>query len=782
MPWVLLFAAVIALNGWLRTAVLVPYLVEREPEYLLLLPSPLWLAVWFLATAAILIVVRRAIRQLTPILLLTLPLVAVALLASPLRRAAGPWLYLGFDLFWWLVASVVALIVIERRSSLSIPSRSRWGFQLALAVLLLASSLLASPRLRFQSVLVGDEPKYLRYLENWYRGQGMDVSRLGPIADLPPGESSHVTMNLARLGRALADESRDLTTDAAPGRASSQGGWFVDGKRGGVYQVHNPGISFLLFPGYLIDRTVSATQLWHPQFPTNLYGTGTIVLLLYLLWSLSTFRLLYSHTHHAALSWIIAAILFLSLPVAAFAYQYYPEVAAGLIVTLLVRYTTVAADRRELAAAGHGLLAGFLPWLHLRFAPLTVLAVVVFALTRRRDRPALASFGAGLVVPLAALALYDYHVTGSPMPWSLYALMPDAALFSAARAWRDFPAMWLDRTWGLIGHAPIYICALPGFWLLWRKSPRIAIVVVLSIAAIAVPAAGHGYTGAFTTPSRLIAAVLPLLALPMAETVLAYASSRAFVAAFALLGVISVQNGLTYNVHLIKSEASLHAATIGGWLFPLLLPDLEAPSRFTQPALLIWLAFVFGLLAFPMVTRAGASTSRLRSWTGVVATVVAAFAVMSAAIGAVTGARGRPDYTLNAGDARDRLIHFNLTEQPALAWSSTNGPVDVKTYFPNPEGTTFTLAVTPNDPVAGAPIELAVEVRRPGNRPGWGTASVAFGDGSSPVQVAIEGSAYARHTYALPGDYEISVELQLWGLPPRSEVQRIRVRAVPTSP
>ena len=32
MPWVLLLATVIALNGWLRTGCLVPHLVEREPE------------------------------------------------------------------------------------------------------------------------------------------------------------------------------------------------------------------------------------------------------------------------------------------------------------------------------------------------------------------------------------------------------------------------------------------------------------------------------------------------------------------------------------------------------------------------------------------------------------------------------------------------------------------------------------------------------------------------------------------------------------------------------
>jgi len=159
----------------------------------------------------------------------------------------------------------------------------------------------------------------------------------------------------------------------------------------------------------------------------------------------------------------------------------------------------------------------------------------------------------------------------------------------------------------------------------------------------------------------------------------------------------------------------------------------------------------------------------------VVATVVVVFAAMSAAIGAATGARGRPEYTLNGGDARDRLIHFALTAQPAFAWSSTNGRVDVKTYFPNPDGTTTSFSVEPKDPTAGAPIELAVDVRRPGNRPGWGTAFVAFGDGSPQVRLPIEGSAHARHTYAQAGDYTLKVDFQIWGLPSRSDAQRIHV-------
>jgi len=150
---------------------------------------------------------------------------------------------------------------------------------------------------------------------------------------------------------------------------------------------------------------------------------------------------------------------------------------------------------------------------------------------------------------------------------------------------------------------------------------------------------------------------------------------------------------------------------------------------------------------------------------------------MSAAIGAATGVRGRPEYTMNAGDARDRLIHLALTARPAFAWSSMNGRVDLKTYFPNPEGTTTSCSVEPKDPTAGAPIALAVDVRRPGNRPGWGTARVDFGDGSPPGTLAIEGAARIRHTYAQAGDYALTVDFQLWGLPLRSDAQRIHVSA-----
>ncbi len=199
------------------------------------------------------------------------------------------------------------------------------------------------------------------------------------------------------------------------------------------------------------------------------------------------------------------------------------------------------------------------------------------------------------------MAAYYYHVTGSAMPWALYSLMPDVALFSAARAWRDLPAFWFDRTWGLIAHAPVYLFALPGLWLMWRKNRGAALTVAFAVLAIAIPAAGHGYTGAFTTPLRLVAAVVPLLALPLADAAAAFAKIVWFRLALILSAVISIQTGLTYNAHLVKSEAFLHGATIGGWMFPLLLPDFDGANRLAQPMTLVWIAVTVGLLVYPVL-------------------------------------------------------------------------------------------------------------------------------------------------------------------------------------
>src|SRR5262249_60865157 len=111
---------------------------------------------------------------------------------------------------------------------------------------------------------------------------------------------------------------------------------------------------------------------------------------------LAVFRLLRAYTSRPVAAWAITIVIFLSVPLTAFAYQYYPEAPAGLAIALLASYALYSADVRRLPAFAYGLMAGGLPWLHLRFMPLAAGTFVAVALSRRRDRAAVGWVGGGV--------------------------------------------------------------------------------------------------------------------------------------------------------------------------------------------------------------------------------------------------------------------------------------------------------------------------------------------------------------------------------------------------
>ena len=167
---------------------------------------------------------------------------------------------------------------------------------------------------------------------------GTDIDNLGPIQQLPADYQPQILGNFRLAGEALSTIAADIASDARrlvglsaqprPGPASSSGDAFVVGKRGGVYQVHNPGLSLLLFPGYFLDR-FALTWTSHPfaQGPAHLYATNLVMLLLYLLWGAALFRRLAAHTGSQPVSCAMACTAVLSLPATAFAYRSYPEAA-----------------------------------------------------------------------------------------------------------------------------------------------------------------------------------------------------------------------------------------------------------------------------------------------------------------------------------------------------------------------------------------------------------------------------------------------------------------------
>lgn len=823
--WLVLLAALVALNGWLLSGAFGPLRDLPETDWVLVL-RPAWhLGIWWLASLTVLVAAHAAIAKRTfgaqsltsafawpcmrlwaPLLLLALPPLAMAMLATPLRMVAPPWLYLFVDLRWWLAGGVALLVALGFDAASGQPTAGRvvaWfgatrmrspgalWLEVSLVALLAVASLATSPRLRFQSAVLGDEPKYLRYLENWYRGRGFDIVGLVPISELPANHRSDVLGNLHQVTDALSWMAADLAADARrmagldapprPGPAKSEGGWFVEGKRGGVYQVHSPGFSLLLFPGYFVDRTIlNWTSTEHPQFPTNLFCTNGSVLILYLLWGVAVFRLLWAYTGRALMTWIMTCVVMLSLPSTAFSYQYYPEVAAGLAVALIVPYVLLSSDGRPGVATAYGVLVGYLPWLHVRFGLLTILAGLCLTITRRRVWPAVIWFWIGAALPLAALGAYHYHVTGNPMPWAVFALTREARPFGAWSAAYDLPSFWFDWSGGLPAHAPVYLLALPGLWLSWRRNHAVAAVLALFVLALAIPAAGHGWMGGGTTPLRLVAAVIPLLALPLADAIERYVGSRWFLVTLVVLGAISVQNGLTYNGHFDKGQPWLLGPTISGWLSPLLLPNFDVNDRLAHPFIWVWIVAAVVLVASPAlvrraVTRSTASAVTRRSWTAVTATVLIIFAALASITGASLGYTSRSRFMMEQAEVRDWLLLVHQIDGSGPGWSARRGPIEMATLFPNAGSTRLDLRIEPTDAMVQTPVGVSVGLAEQGGTRGWGTLRVDFGDGSPVSRLPVVGEVRTSHRYATAGEYGVTVDVTLPGGPPLRRTGLVRV-------
>src|SRR5262249_10140300 len=133
----------------------------------------------------------------------------------------------------------------------------RWLPEAAIAAIAIAWSVFGTPILRSDGATSGDEPKYVRYCETLYQGHGFEISQVKPLAELPPDFRSRLWRNVVQVVRMVPDEVGGLASDAAtyfhnPSHqfnvARHHDGGFLDGKDGGTYQVHNPGVSLLMLP------------------------------------------------------------------------------------------------------------------------------------------------------------------------------------------------------------------------------------------------------------------------------------------------------------------------------------------------------------------------------------------------------------------------------------------------------------------------------------------------------------------------------------------------------
>jgi hypothetical protein len=692
-----LLSVLIGTSVWFEQSTFVPFASERAISYVMCTPAVWRLLLEILLVAVILSGISLALEQtllvetysdrsrfsssllFTPLALVTANLLSAGLLSPALRARWSPVAYVGSSLYLLLWATALALVVRNVYFAASAPLRqsltSRWLtldtarqsllFDVAIAASVAGIVIATSPRIRFSGIPVGDEPKYLRYAENWWQGRGMDMDGVQDASDIPVAKQGpRFLRNFSTLLPALERDAAQLAADASYlgnskhwghqfNKATYVGNWFVTGKNGGLYQMHQPGVSVVILPAYLIDRWLF--DHGRGRFADDLFTVNLVMLFIWIVAAALTARLLEQTTSDRGVAFVVTLAVFASIPLATFAFPFYPETLGAVLVAFTMRRIITGEPLSDRAAAVAGGAIGWLVWLHVRFAVLALALFLWMLWTYRRNNRALTLLTVTCGVVTGAFCLYAYHVTGSLLPTAFYdAGSPDAG-FRSSRLLLGLLGGLFDRENGLFALAPVYLLALPGIGLLLRNHRRTAAAVLSLMGALMVTVAGHGYESSGTSPLRYLVAVLPLAAVPIAVWVRSVRSHPLALAFAAALMLISVQMAAAYNLRNDKTITQTIAAGISGWdpsfVFPLLRrthqPGFDARSLATWET--VWVVALATGFWFGGRRAVAASSARIQPAVGL---------AVSLAIVALAGG-----LAIYAGGPRRELRLLKTTEE-----------------------------------------------------------------------------------------------------------------------
>jgi hypothetical protein len=321
------------------------------------------------------------------------------------------------------------------------------------------------------------------------------------------------------------------------------------GRNGVMRPVHDIGLPLLAAPvvrviyplAQWIDATVPRAWLNRAKLNASLLLRHQLSLLMTMiagLVAIEIWRLLRRAgvAERPAFWWTL--LVTLSPPILSFAFLFFTELVAALIVLVCLRRivleggTSVPQTARLKSRPPEGshvqwlvtgLLIGLLTFIHIRNGPVSLaLAVLAFVIHRHRIR-VLVPFVAGIAIVAAVRTAIHWHFWGT-LVFDEHARMGTIGTLSemlqqtAVRA----SGLFLDQEFGLIALAPIYLLAIPGLIRLWRRAPDLArpmaVVCGACVVSLVLPMINPytDWTGAWSPAPRFLVPIAPLLAVAAA--------------------------------------------------------------------------------------------------------------------------------------------------------------------------------------------------------------------------------------------------------------------------
>lgn len=224
---------------------------------------------------------------------------------------------------------------------------------------------------------------------------------------------------------------------------------------------------------------------------------------------------------------VVVAGFALTAPLSAYGSQVYPELPAALALTAGIALVT--GPRRPVHLVGLALAVTALPWLGVKYAPVAAALALVagWVLWREgRRREVLIGSGVLAVSGLVFLGLHQALYGG----WTVYATgdhFSETGELSVVGTSPDYlgrtrrvVGLLVDRSFGLVAWAPLYLAAIPALGALARRRPA-------GWEALAAPLAAGWATATWVAltmhgwwwPGRQVVVVVPCLVLATAWAV-----------------------------------------------------------------------------------------------------------------------------------------------------------------------------------------------------------------------------------------------------------------------